>query len=319
MAVDARCRRCVEACPSGAWLIDDAVLGLDSNACDGCGLCVPACPTAAISIPRADPVPASDDPATALLACGDAVVQGGRGVARCLNAFGSRDVAGLAARGVTRLVVARGACDTCRLGPGRAWDDAVAEVIRLQNDRGQRAISVVAASPQSWVAARDRALRPSRRDLFAALRSGRASASPGDDAVSMPAAARLPGGGSAETLHPYFPVIAADLCDGCDACVKLCPHDVLRQEETPPNTAVYIIEASRCSGCDLCIDVCEAGAIAVQRWQHGPTVAITFTMQRCASCGRAHKVPAGLGEDGAFRCRICRRADHNRNLFQVLE
>ncbi|MCU0933369.1 MAG: 4Fe-4S binding protein, partial [Thiobacillaceae bacterium] len=47
----ATCRACVEACPRGAWRLDDAALELDASQCDGCGLCVPACPGRAIALP----------------------------------------------------------------------------------------------------------------------------------------------------------------------------------------------------------------------------------------------------------------------------
>ncbi|RPI56805.1 MAG: 4Fe-4S dicluster domain-containing protein [Chloroflexi bacterium] len=42
--------RCVAACPTGALVQDDAegLVRLDAALCDGCGLCVPACPFEAI-------------------------------------------------------------------------------------------------------------------------------------------------------------------------------------------------------------------------------------------------------------------------------
>ena len=51
----ATCRRCVDACPTGAWVIDDERLGIDPARCDGCGLCAPACPQAAIVARDAGP------------------------------------------------------------------------------------------------------------------------------------------------------------------------------------------------------------------------------------------------------------------------
>lgn len=52
----ATCRRCVDACPTGAWVIDDERLGIDPDRCDGCGLCAPACPQAAIVARTAEPL-----------------------------------------------------------------------------------------------------------------------------------------------------------------------------------------------------------------------------------------------------------------------
>jgi len=52
----ATCRRCVDACPTRAWVIDDERLGIDPARCDGCGLCAPACPQAAIVARAAEPL-----------------------------------------------------------------------------------------------------------------------------------------------------------------------------------------------------------------------------------------------------------------------
>ena len=50
------CNPCVEACPRGAIRIEGPITGLpllDGEACNGCGLCIPACPGLAIFV--ADP------------------------------------------------------------------------------------------------------------------------------------------------------------------------------------------------------------------------------------------------------------------------
>ncbi len=45
----AECTRCIDACPQQAWLLDDDNLSIDTSLCDGCGLCITACPEAALS------------------------------------------------------------------------------------------------------------------------------------------------------------------------------------------------------------------------------------------------------------------------------
>jgi ferredoxin len=52
----ATCRRCVDACPTRAWVIDDERLGIDPARCDGCGLCAPVCPQAAIVARTVEPL-----------------------------------------------------------------------------------------------------------------------------------------------------------------------------------------------------------------------------------------------------------------------
>ena len=48
----ASCQACVDSCPQGAWVLDDASLGINTETCDGCGLCAAACPQAAIVHPH---------------------------------------------------------------------------------------------------------------------------------------------------------------------------------------------------------------------------------------------------------------------------
>ncbi|MEW8549314.1 MAG: 4Fe-4S binding protein, partial [Candidatus Thiodiazotropha endolucinida] len=45
----ASCSSCVDVCPQHAWSLDDEALRLDTALCDGCGLCMPACPEGAVS------------------------------------------------------------------------------------------------------------------------------------------------------------------------------------------------------------------------------------------------------------------------------
>ena len=45
----ATCQQCVDSCPQQAWVLTDDSLGLDTQRCNLCGLCVNACPETAIS------------------------------------------------------------------------------------------------------------------------------------------------------------------------------------------------------------------------------------------------------------------------------
>ena len=44
------CRRCIEACPSGAIRIDGDACVVDDSLCAGCGACLPRCRTDAITM-----------------------------------------------------------------------------------------------------------------------------------------------------------------------------------------------------------------------------------------------------------------------------
>ncbi|MFO7769520.1 MAG: NADH-ubiquinone oxidoreductase-F iron-sulfur binding region domain-containing protein [bacterium] len=53
--------------------------------------------------------------------------------------------------------------------------------------------------------------------------------------------------------------ITADLCDGCHACVKVCPADAIRGEKDH----VHFIEDETCIKCGSCLDVCAKDAVTV--------------------------------------------------------
>ena len=58
---------------------------------------------------------------------------------------------------------------------------------------------------------------------------------------------------------PWYPMIAADLCNGCGLCLKLCTYGVL----TPTsNDKVKVVEPFKCVvGCSSCADICRPRAI----------------------------------------------------------
>jgi len=46
------CEKCVEVCPIDAIEMRDGVAWIDPDVCDGDGICIPACPEAAIVVPE---------------------------------------------------------------------------------------------------------------------------------------------------------------------------------------------------------------------------------------------------------------------------
>jgi Pyruvate/2-oxoacid:ferredoxin oxidoreductase delta subunit len=80
----ATCGHCVQACPAGAWQLNDDGLFLDTTRCDGCGLCTAACGQEALKIPASALVIERAGLRTALAACEHAV---GGGVRECFPAF----------------------------------------------------------------------------------------------------------------------------------------------------------------------------------------------------------------------------------------
>ena len=120
-------------------------------------------------------------------------------------------------------------------------------------------------------------------------------------------------------MMPCSPVIAAERCEGCDACVRLCPQGVFTFGESAEHGGSgYDIDPARCTGCGLCIDICDVEAVTLERWSRSPQRRLPLDEDSCRACGVQFHMPKGrLPADGL--CRICRRTRHHRNLFQVLD
>lgn len=278
----ASCQRCVDACPTAAWVIDDERLGIDPARCDGCGLCAPACPQAAIVARSVDPLrvgpssgsglPAATD-GTAMLACDHAFP--GRsgfqaaipnrdtnvaptrsksasdpapgatpsGIAPCIHALGLRDLARLAAAGCTRLVVSTGNCDTCPRGNVIRLENRLADLARLLDSRGLPILRIERLPPDRWQDARDAA-----------------APDPGP-AIARRAFLRRGLGLAIDQAAGAFGLAAAER-RGIETVACLLP------DTGQPGTLAPIapcIDPVACTGCDACARLCAQQAIRLDR------------------------------------------------------
>ncbi len=326
----ASCRACVAACPKQAWLLDDDSLGLDTEACDGCGLCAPVCPQSAI-IHQQEPAKYVWRGRTLVFyACEYIGLPSSEpGIIACLHAVGVRDLLQLYRNGYRHLVVASGDCNACARNQEHGFEDAVEQLNQMLASRGLTEISLHELPARKWRAmlltaiGSDEESQFDRRGfLHRALSAGfqdGIKATPLDQFKqenNVPVGTMLPRV-SDQDVMPFVPIIDPQRCDGCDACVRSCPQQALDFQQRD-NSVSYVMCADRCTGCGVCKDICEQDAVNVVRLQPQAERQIPLTEFSCRICGAPVHVPSERSQEDEV-CRICARVNHYKNLYQVLE
>lgn len=330
----ANCRACVDACPKLAWRLDETTLGLDTGVCDGCGLCVPACPTGALHITYPWVIRRFQERVIALFACEHSDIGTAAETLPCIHALGLRQLLLLYNAGIRHLLVTTGECANCRRGRSADLRLRVAQLNELLHERRSAPVILLQRSKSAWMriyAAEEitsHGTRLSRRKFLgggaAMVREQLLLADP----LNLPECRTFPPGrllpvspATHESSWPWTPRLQENLCSGCDACLKLCPTDALQllQKQSADLNAVveYRVEAAACTGCGICTTVCETGAVSVQSWSRSTErIFISLRQRRCSACGNSYHQPRSVPQEPL--CPVCRIHNHSSKLFQVL-
>jgi Fe-S-cluster-containing hydrogenase component 2 len=283
---NAHCRRCSQACTSGAISLVGNDLTIDAEKCVGCGSCATVCPTAALEarnptdsellqscsrVIREKRVPPVFVCKPLLDANPEAYDRSKVVEVGCLGRLEESGLVTLVALGLSPLVWAHGDCEACPQLPGRKVADLVYETmtVLLGAWGHDNPLRLVEGLPDEVVLDRREAARTedadgmSRRDFFTRIKTG---------------AKNVAVQGAAQALHldqqpiEEKPAVVRVMKDGT------LPHFIPNRRERmldyleligEPNAewldsrlwGYLSINDDRCNSCRMCATFCPTGAI----------------------------------------------------------
>lgn len=320
----ATCRACVDVCPRQAWRLDDDGLGLDEAACDGCGLCVAACPPGAIGGLAPQPARRRVAGREALLARCDRVSgAGGEGHPPCLHGIGLMPLLEAWRQGQRIWLVASADCDTCPRGAGERLETRVEHLNGLFQARGLAPIHLRRLGPESLATLLAGSDTPAAEPPPDQRKRNWLGLSP-DPAQDPEKPPQAPGAFfTGKGPLPWSLGLDSAACVACHACVRVCPSGALSQQDLvePPHggpSGLYRLDPARCTGCHLCRDVCEHDALHLAPWTRPTQDTVYLRAKLCPACGTRFHYPADR-PNPPTQCWVCAGGKPAGRLYQVME
>jgi formate hydrogenlyase subunit 6/NADH:ubiquinone oxidoreductase subunit I len=295
---NASCRRCAEACPTGAILVEGNDLAVAPERCIGCGTCATVCPTAALESKKPDDkellraavaaMQANDGAAVIMDAAMQAAAEGKYdpakvAVVKSLGRVDESFIAVLVAGGATSVALVAGPAEgkTAEGNAEEAEAAEIAETVGAAPDRAAQLVRDTAALlletwgsdvsvklttklPRSVRLAEPAEFDTGRRGFFSSVRDeARAAAAITAEHVVRE---KL---GAEEPEEPKFAKVAEDgtlphFLPERRGRLLLALSNLGRPEDVMIDTRLFshvIIDSEKCTSCQMCATFCPTEAI----------------------------------------------------------
>ncbi len=258
------------------------------------------------------------------------------GIVPCIHAISDRELLKYYRKGYRYSLLRHDACEECPRNPTDSrWSiyQRIEKLNRLFEQRNQAQFSIYKVSLEAWEKylqeMSSAVLTPAldrrdflRRAMTVAVEKGLEKVEELQPEETIGSVPLLPETADPDNLGKHYalfvPVMDEQKCCGCDACLRLCPHDVIRfsQEEHR-----YQLDAACCTGCKLCVDVCDDDAIRIEEAVEQTQLQVPLWENRCKRCGVTYHYPENSPSLEKYQtyCRICAQWSGHQKLFQVYD
>lgn len=305
---NASCRRCAEACPTGAILVEGNDLAVAPERCVGCGTCATVCPTAALESKKPDDkellraavaaMQANDGAAVIMDAAMQAVAEGKYDPAKVVvvKSLGRVDeslIAVLAAGGATSIVLVAGPVEDASAASDRTAQLVCDTAVLLLETWGSDvSVKLTSKLPRSVRRSEPAGFDTGRRGFFSSMRDeARAAAAITAEHVVRE---KL---GAEEPEEPKFAKVSEDgtlphFLPERRGRLLLALSNLREPEDIMIDTRLFghvIIDGEKCTSCQMCATFCPTEAIrkfgdAATAAETGKPFGIDHYTGRCVQC-----------------------------------
>ena len=213
--------------------------GVQTCALPICGLCVPVCPGGALHIHFPYIIRSFGDQKIALFACEYSGINETADTLPCIHALGLRQLLLLYNADINHLLVETADCGKCTRHHQPDIHHQLEQLNSLLHERKKPVMKIFQRSSKLWMSifniddmSNQSPQIPRRHFLRGAIHLHQLLSV--TDPLNNPKFQTIPAGQllpiveNTELHWPYSPQLNENRCNGCDACIKLCPTDALQ-------------------------------------------------------------------------------------------